>query len=94
MDYHDENDFLHSLSSFNLELLKNFAAGRVVKFLPWKFKIMHAARRILERLGIQRLHHRLSKFDRSAFLNLKPIYYFFGVYMACFFLSRNSIGVS
>ena len=42
MDYHDENDFLHSLSSFNLELLKNFAAGRVVKFLNWKFKIMHA----------------------------------------------------
>ena len=42
MDYHDENDFLHSLLSFNLKLLKNFAAaGRVVKFLSWKFKIMH-----------------------------------------------------
>ena len=35
-----------------------------------------------------RLHHRLSKFDRSVFLILKPISYF-GVYMARFFLSRN-----
>ena len=36
-----------------------------------------------------KLHHRLSKFYRSAFLNLKPIYYFFGIYMAWFLLSRN-----
>ena len=34
---------------------------------------------------IYRLHHRLSKFDRSVFLILKPIYYFFGIYMAWFF---------
>ena len=27
-----------------------------------------------------RLHHRLSKFDGSEFLILKPICYFFGVY--------------
>ena len=31
-----------------------------------------------------RLHHRLSKFDRSVFLNLKPISYFLGIYMAWF----------
>ena len=30
----------------------------------------------------------MSKFDRSVFLILKPISYFFGVYMA-WFLSRN-----
>ena len=82
MDYHDENDFLHSLSCFNLELLKNFDAGRVVKVLTWKFKIMHTARRILERLGIQTS----SSFDRSVFLNLKPISYFFAVYMAWSFI--------
>ena len=35
-----------------------------------------------------RLHHRLSKFGWSVLLNLKPISYFFGIYMACFFLSR------
>ena len=43
---------------------------------------MHTAKRMLERL-----HHRLSKFDRFEFLILKPICYFFGVYMALF-LSR------
>ena len=32
-----------------------------------------------------RLHQGLSKSDRI----FKPISYFFGVYMACFFLSRN-----
>jgi hypothetical protein len=32
-----------------------------------------------------RLHHCLSKFDWSVFLNLKPNCYFFGVYMAWFF---------
>ena len=37
---------------------------------------MSTAKRILERLG-NRLHHRLSKFDRSGFLNLKPISAFF-----------------
>ena len=42
--------------------------------------ICFTAKRILERLGIQStLHHRLSKFDRSVFLILKPISYFFGV---------------
>ena len=49
---------------------------------------MFTAKRILERL-----HHRLSKFDRSVFLNLKPISYFFGVYMACVFY-LETIGVS
>ena len=34
--------------------------------------VLNTAKIILERL-----HHRLSKFDRSVFLNLKPIYYFF-----------------
>ena len=34
-----------------------------------------------------RLHHRFSKFDWLVFLNLKPIFYLFGIYMACFFLS-------
>ena len=29
-----------------------------------------------------RLHHRLSKFDRSVFVNLEPISYISGVYMA------------
>ena len=33
--------------------------------------------------------HRLSKFDRSVFLNLKAIYYSLGVSMACSFLSRT-----
>ena len=47
------------------------------------FEYLGTAKRILERL-----HHRLSKFDKSVFLNLKPISYFFGIYMACF-LSRN-----
>ena len=32
-----------------------------------------------------RLHLRLSKFDRSVFLNLKPISCFFGIYMALSF---------
>ena len=36
-----------------------------------------------------RLHHRLSKFDRSVFLILKPISYSFDVYVAWFFLSKN-----
>ena len=35
-----------------------------------------------------RLHHCLSKFDWFVFLNLKPISYFLGIYMACFILSR------
>ena len=43
------------------------------------------AKRILERLEY-RLHHRLLKFDRSVFLIFKPISYFFGVYMAWFFI--------
>ena len=34
-----------------------------------------------------RLHHRLSKFDWSVFLNLKPISYFFVIFMA-WFLSK------
>ena len=38
-----------------------------------------------------RLHHRLSKFDRSVFLNLKPISYMFVVECLCF-LSRNYWG--
>ena len=41
---------------------------------------------------LQRLYHRLSKFDRSVFLILKPISYFFGVYMAWFFY-LETIGV-
>ena len=36
-----------------------------------------------------RLHHRLSKF-----LNLKPISYFLGVYIAWFFIDLETIGVS
>ena len=32
-----------------------------------------------------RLHHRVSKFDRSVYLISKPISYFWGIYMACFF---------
>ena len=32
------------------------------------------------------LHHRLSKFDRSVFLILKPIFYFFGVDVTWFFI--------
>ena len=36
-----------------------------------------------------RLHHRLSKSNRSVFLILKPISHLLGVHMACFFLSRN-----
>ena len=36
-----------------------------------------------------RLHHRLSKFDRSVFLILKPIYYFFLAFIWLGFLSRN-----
>ena len=47
----------------------------------------HTAKRIIENLKY-RLHHRLSKFDRSVFLNLKPIY---GVCMA-WFLSRILAG--
>ena len=35
-----------------------------------------------------RLHHRLSKFDRSVFLILRPISYFF-VFIWLAFLSRN-----
>ena len=35
-----------------------------------------------------RLHHRLSKFDRSVFLNLKLISYFSGVYMAWVFIQK------
>ena len=35
-----------------------------------------------------RLHHRLSKFDRSVFLILKPISYFFGMCMAWFFIQK------
>ena len=49
------------------------------------------AKRILERLGIQ-LHHRLLKFDKSVFQMLKPIFYFFCVYMAWGFYLEN-IGV-
>ena len=48
---------------------------------------LNTAKKILERL-----HHRLSKFDRSVFLNLKPIFYFFGIYMAWFFY-LETIGV-
>ena len=44
-------------------------------------------KRILERLGIQ-TSSSLSKFDRSVFLILKLITYFFGVYMACFFIQK------
>jgi hypothetical protein len=33
-----------------------------------------------------RLHHRLSKFDRSVFVNLKAISYFFGIFMAWFLI--------
>ena len=40
-----------------------------------------------------RLHHRLSKFDRSVFLILKPIPYFFGVYMVwVFYLKTIGVG--
>ena len=44
------------------------------------------AMRILERHGIQTSSSFLKIW---VFLDLKPICYFFGIYMACFFLSRN-----
>ena len=47
----------------------------------------NTAKRILERL-----HHCLSNFDMSVFLILKPISYFLGIYMACFFY-LETIGV-
>ena len=40
----------------------------------------YTAKKILERRGIQ------SKFDWSVFMNLKPISYFFGIYVAWFFI--------
>ena len=45
---------------------------------------MDTAKKILERQ--YRLHHPLSKFDGTVFLNSKPISYFFGFYMAWFYL--------
>ena len=55
-------------------------------------KIGRAAKRILERLGIQ-TSSSFVKIDRSVFLILKPISYFFGVYMAWFFFYLETIGV-
>ena len=47
---------------------------------------MNTAKRILERLGIQ-TSNRLSKFDRSYIPEFKAYFiYFFGVYMAWFFI--------
>ena len=51
-----------------------------VSFSSYSF----TAKRILERLGIQTSSS--SKFDRSVFLNLKQIFYFFGIYIAVFFI--------
>ena len=55
---------------------------RKLKFARLLVKLA-TAKRILERL-----HHRLSKFDRSVFLILKPISYFFGFHMAWFFIYK------
>ena len=41
------------------------------------YGVVDTAKRILERLGIQ-IHHRLSKFDRSVFVNLKANSNLFG----------------
>ena len=57
--------------------------------IRWQAKsrrTVFTAKKILERLGIQ-TSSSLSKFDRSVFLILKSISYFFGVYMALYFLT-------
>jgi hypothetical protein len=46
-----------------------------------KSKLFSTAIRILKRLGIQ-TSSSFVKFDRSVLVNLKPIFYFFGLYMA------------
>ena len=52
------------------------------------------AKRILERLVEYRLHHHLSKFDRSVFLILKSIIYFLAyVWLVFFFFYLQTIGV-
>ena len=60
----------------------------VFRFLAWPPGKRVTAKRILERLEY-RLHHHLSKFDRSVFLILKPIFYFLVFIWLGFFLSRN-----
>ena len=57
-----------------------------------KSKLFSTAIRILERLGIQ-TSSLFVKFDRSVLVKLKPIFYFFGLYMAWFF-NLKTIGVS
>ena len=37
---------------------------------------------------LEKLYHRLSKIDRSVSVNLKPISYIFGIYMACFLYKK------
>ena len=51
--------------------------------------VFNTAMRILKRLGIQ-TSHRLSKFNKSVFVNLKPFFYFFGLYMPWFLIQRIS----
>ena len=66
-----------------------FATLRYLQLCMCVIEIAHiiscTAKRIVERLGIQ-TSHRLSKFDRSVFLILKAISYFFGDDMAWFFI--------
>ena len=93
-NFSDDNIFVNFIDFFLEKILwfsKLFLLSELWIEVPL---ILFTAMKILERLGLQTLSlHCLSKFDRSVFVNLKPISYLFGVLYGLFF-DLETIGVS
>ena len=81
--------FNQMLKLIQLKVTKKWELSARNNLTSFSVLKLNTAKIILERLEIQTetsSDHRLSKIDRSVFLNLTPSCYFFGVYMAWFFI--------